>query len=241
LTEGETDAYFCLHTGETALHLEMEIPRAGVPELWEAETGEVRPVLMFTPEEKKLFLTLPFAPGEAKLLTVRPGRAPAVEAANFDVRAVQVSAEEVWVEGVCSHGDDRFAVVNLGERTVELTAPGEPPLAPVELAEEWQPVNNLADLGTIARAQTFLLSEEHVKGEVRLALPACSGVIAVVVNGQRMRERAWPPYEFDLSAAVRVGENALCVEARGLTAEEFRKLLPPRLFVARRCQLCAPV
>jgi hypothetical protein len=44
---------------------------------------------------------------------------------------------------------------------------------------------------------------------VRLDLGSVRGIAEVWLNGQNVGTRLWSPYEFDLSGAIRVGDNTL--------------------------------
>lgn len=59
-------------------------------------------------------------------------------------------------------------------------------------------------------------------GRVGLRLPATTDAIEVLVNGQSVGVRVWPPYLFDLTPALRQGEN--CLEIR--VANTLGNLIP---------------
>jgi len=69
---------------------------------------------------------------------------------------------------------------------------------------ERQGLPHVAGVGAYRRA-----IEWSGEGRVLLHLPECHDAVEVVVNGARCGVRAWPPYVFDLTPALKPGDNAL--------------------------------
>jgi len=69
---------------------------------------------------------------------------------------------------------------------------------------ESQGLPHVAGVGTYRRVIPW-----SGEGRVLLHLPECNDAVEVCVNGAPCGVRAWPPYVFDLTPALRPGDNAL--------------------------------
>lgn len=63
--------YWLVYTGAVPFTAELELPVEGIPELWDAATGEVRPVFPYSAREGRTTLSLPFRGQEGQLLVLR--------------------------------------------------------------------------------------------------------------------------------------------------------------------------
>jgi len=97
-------------------------------------------------------------------------------------------------------------VVIVGDFRVEGEATLVASRATINAVQPWeaQGIPHAAGIGVYRRNVQCSAGEP-----VALHLPACVDAVEVVVNGQSVGARAWAPYIFDLSAAVREGENEL--------------------------------
>lgn len=140
--------YWLVYTGTVPFTAELELPVEGLPELWDATTGEVQPVTIYSVGEGRTSLALPFRGQEGQLLVISSGQEIHAEAANFEVQSIHwedgdgggngsASPPFLVIRGLCRHEDTLLATITDGVEVVEVAGKAVALPRPKDLADTW--------------------------------------------------------------------------------------------------------
>jgi hypothetical protein len=130
------DIYFLVNTRQQdAGRVQLSFQQVGRPELWDPNTGAITPIYLYGIEAGRLCMELDFPASESRIVVMRPsGGEPHVSAATIDVTEIRDGSVAGYARGFV---DEARATLVTGGGTRELTAPGRPPLAPLDLPQEY--------------------------------------------------------------------------------------------------------
>jgi hypothetical protein len=194
---GATDVYFVSHQENREREATCTFRVAGrQPELWDPESGAIRPLPQFVERDGRTAVPLHFDPAQSWFVVFRK---PAVIAAAAGKRnfAAPQSLREIR-----------------GPWQVAFDPKWGGPAKPVTFAqlEDW---SKHADpgicyySGTAVYRTSFTFDAPPPESRVLLDLGAVEVIARVKVNGQECGIAWKPPYQVDVTAAVRPGTNAL--------------------------------
>jgi hypothetical protein len=213
------DCYFvCNQTPEPQKFDALFRTTAGSPELWDAVTGEVRPAFNFKHEQGLTSVPLEFEPYGSVFVFFRGNHKPAPTKSNYPQRQVLKNVEGPW------------------EISFE-QGRGAPPRVTMTTLQSWteHPDEGVKHFSGIGTYTTKFSHQQPAGAKARLLLQLNDirdvGVARVTVNGKDCGVAWCPPFEVDVTDAVRPGENTIeiavanswrnrLVGDRGLPAEK---------------------
>jgi hypothetical protein len=131
----DLDIYFFVNTSlEAKSGVAVSFEQQGIPEEWNPNTGETRPVHVYGRERGRLALTLDFPPAEARVIVLRKGSVtPHVASTNLRI----LSFDGKTLIGAAAGNDTRVRAEIMPGRK-RLSAPARKALRPVKLPAKWQ-------------------------------------------------------------------------------------------------------
>ncbi len=192
---------------------EVEVSAAkGAASVWDCETGEVRPIAS-TPAAGASRVTLAFKPLEAYWLVFDPEAkslaAPPMSKPQTDVL---LTVAGPWRMRIAP--DVQPVLEHPVSPPVEFT--GEGVDRPLQPWSEWgmKKFSGLLDY-------TTNLTLGKVEGRVQLDLGKVLYAAEVWVNGKNVGTRLWGPHVFDVTGAVRTGNNEIRVRVANLVNNNY--------------------
>jgi hypothetical protein len=140
------DFYFFVNTSGEAQRVNVRLHAAGAPEWWNAETGDVTPLHVYTlldedADERTMVLPLQFAPHESKLIAIRPDERWHVDTTNVDIERIHPPSRDhegaVVIEGYVEEETTPFAEMSWQDEPLWLQGERTPSLPPLDLSEGW--------------------------------------------------------------------------------------------------------
>ena len=191
---GEVDVYFLFNAREEKRRISASLRASGQPEVWNAFTGEVEPVLRFEMQGDRTQVRLDIEPYEGVLLVLRPSeeeRPEVVEDNLAIIASVEPGEGGIDVQGFCeTGGEKRIRVTYRGTEYRTERICDDPP-QPIRLEDLWdfelEPTmdNRWGDF-------RYPPSEEHIGPEARR--------FHYMEEGARAgTEQGWHERDFDAS------------------------------------------
>jgi hypothetical protein len=206
------DVYFFFNESGQELSRAATLAGTGQVQQWDATTGKIHPLAGVATADGRVAVPLVLEPQEARFVVIGTPVAGAAE-------PVPVIAGS---QTVAALGGDWS--LTLGERQLN---------GPLGLWEKLG-VNGFA--GIARYAKSFELPAVPAAGSrVFLDLGDVHEIARVRLNGQAFAARPWPPYLWDVTAAVKAGTNSLEIEVQAPPREIRRSL------AGRRRNETAPV
>jgi len=137
---GSQHVYYFVNRQREARSVDVLVRAKGRPEIWDARTGEVRPLYRFEPEANGTKLHLDFAPGGSELVVLNPEPpGPQVTATNLQSIELAKAAEGVVeVVGTLETGENANAEVVVDGRTYTGRTAAPKPIEPLKLDGDWE-------------------------------------------------------------------------------------------------------
>ena len=137
--------YFFVNTSAEEQRVSLRLDATGAPEWWDAETGNVTLLHVYSviedEDEKTMVLPLQFAPHESKLIVIRPEERLHIDTTNIDVESVHLPSRDgegaVIIEGYVDEETTPFAEMTWNGEPLWLQGERTPPLPPLELDDGW--------------------------------------------------------------------------------------------------------
>ncbi len=137
--------YFFVNTSDEEQRVSLRLKATGAPEWWDAETGNITPLHVYSviedEDEKTMVLPLQFAPHESKLIVIQPEERPHVDTTNMEVESVHLPSRDgegaVIIEGYVDEETIPFAEMMWNGEPLWLQGERTPPLPPLELDDRW--------------------------------------------------------------------------------------------------------
>ncbi|HVE76872.1 MAG TPA: glycosyl hydrolase [Actinomycetota bacterium] len=213
----------------------VDVPATGVPELWNAETGEITRIWEYKVVGNRLHIPVELAAFASAVIRLAPGdpsESPHITDTNLDDAVIKGGQ----VRGFAPAGlsGPAYAVVRVGSEDFRVEIESQPgisqPLDPVytvtytdggrdmRRAGSWNETQLGPPFagprfpffrGTGTYAANVSLPDPPPGGRVVLDLGRAGDVAEVTVNDQLSGFRAWPPYEYDITNAVGNGADRL--------------------------------
>jgi hypothetical protein len=131
------DIYYFVNTAQSAkLGVAVTFEQAGIPEVWDLETGTTKEMPLYSMEKGRLRITLDFAPAGARVVVIRKGEqkphvtSSSVPVESFDGKTIHAHA----LPGTMAV----TVVVGGGNRSKRITARRKAPLKPLSLPWDWE-------------------------------------------------------------------------------------------------------
>lgn len=195
----EQDFYLLTNEGEEPIEGTITLRTVGAVELWDPQTGDVIPWNTTAVRNRtKCFIRLDRR--EAIVLAVDTTRSPSEHKTDKPIVG-EVIADVVGVW----HGS------TLNGESVNLRTPGN-----WAEATGWETFT-----GTLSFATTFIFANREHESRVFLDLGTVGDIADVELNRVPVGVRAWSPYVFDVTDALRDGANHLTVRVTNSMANEY--------------------
>ena len=190
---GDGDLYFFFNESDREFNLMARVPGRGAPEFWDAETGRIAPAAC-TRKGGELRVQLAMQPFGSRFLVIAPGARSRPAASRAPGGAMLLAGE--WAVDVDSH---------LFNTTLK----------------SWSKLGLPGYSGSGTYRKVFRIPPGANGKQVLLNLGAVRYSATLKVNGRDLGARAWPPFEWNITAALRPGENTLEIEVRNTAANEL--------------------
>jgi len=192
-TLGVADLYFLFNEGTENLTLTVRLRGSGAPEFWNAESGKVTAPDGWQAENGHVRLPIYLGPHESRFVVIGEGRqAPCEPSRAF--RSAPVQGE--WM-------------LALNGRTFRTAL------------RDWREIGEAGFSGGGIYTTTFSLLPAGRGKQAFIDLGEVRYSARVRVNGRDLGARAWPPFRWDITVALKPGRNALEIEVRNTAANEL--------------------
>ncbi len=199
------EVYFFFNESKETLARTATIAGQGQVQVWDATTGTIHPLAGVARATGSVVVPLNLAPQEARFIVI--GALPA--SAGDPVPSVSTGQPVASLDGDWS--------VTLGEK--QLTAPLKP----------WDEMGVTAFAGTAVYKRDFTSDAAPQGKHVYLDLGNVHELARVRLNGEEFAASPWPPYLWDVTAAIKSGANTLEVQVQPAppAAARGRAMGPP--------------
>jgi hypothetical protein len=196
--KSDLDIYFVVNEGEVAIDAELNLQAIGSIEKWDPMTGSAEP-WSGVACDGKLHTTIRVERRESAVFVVNPAQAPSVATAARDLPGTPVLSLDASWKVTRADGDE-----------VDIPCPGDWARNP-----GWETFT-----GTLTYQIVFDL-DGPPDGSLFLDLGSVGDIAEVELNGRTVGVRAWAPYVFDVTQAVRASDNHLSVRVTNSMANEY--------------------
>ena len=198
------DVYFFFNESAQAQARTATLAGTGPVQVWDATTGEIHPLAGAAPAAGTVAVPLTLAPQEARFIVI--GALPPGAAAPFP--------DPTRGQPLADLGGDWS--VTLGDQAVNS------PLKPVA------DIGKLPPAGTVGYQRTFNLGALPAGRSAWLDLGDVHEIARVTLNGVEFKPQPWPPYRWDITAALKPGDNTLAIQVVVPPAAPMRGFGGPR-------------
>ena len=191
-TYQDGDVYFFFNESNRAVTRTATLAGRGAVQVWDATSGTIHPLAGAAQADGTVAVPLTLEPQETRFVVVGPLPAAAGEAAPI-LSQGQVVAEVG------------------GDWTITLGGP-----AMTSALKPWSELGATSFAGTADYKQDFTAPDALPAGRrIYLDLGEAHEMVRVRLNGAELEPRAWPPYLWDVTSAVKAGANSIEVEVAG--------------------------
>jgi len=179
------DMYFFFNESDRAESRVASLKGRGQVQSWDVATGEIHPMTGATVEGGMVRIPLTLGPYEAKVIVLGP------------LPKGAAAAEPSFASG------EELAELN-GDWTLDLN--GKKLTTPLK---SWEELGTPSFTGTGTYHKQFTAPSVPAKKHVYLEISAAHDYAHVLLNGKEVGARAWQPYRWDVTGALRPGPNDL--------------------------------
>ena len=245
---GADHAFLLVNLTDDAVRTTADFDVAGVPELWDPDTGERRVAPVYGTGARSSTVDLDLDPYEATWVVFRPGayvaaRTPHLTATNAaEVTAVTAARGGVRATLVTDEPGALYAVGRLGGRQYAARTTVTDPLEPITLDGDWafrfdadgartveRPLGSWTDLDPRFSGSGVYTREVDVpagfladRRRVQLDLGDVRELASVSVNGDRPTPVDARPYVVDVTDRLRPGANTIEVTVTNTQANAIQ-------------------
>ena len=224
------DLYFLTNTSQTDRgRVTVSFERVGRPELWDPNTGAVRPLPVYRIEDDRLVVELDFPPSESCLVVLSGAPEPAhVAASNLDVE----SFDGATVVGYAREAGAPFATLHTPEGERELRADARPARPPILLPASYDFEIEQDNVLVVDRWKMLVEEEGQPTDRFRLPEYDAAGWLDVTLGSWEMQlpqERddavypvtLWYRTHFDVDAVPEALSSGVRLMIDGFSGERF--------------------
>ena len=197
------DEYFFFNESNQTQSCIATLVGNGQVQIWDATRGTIHPLTGVAKASGTAAVSLTLAPQESRFIVI--GMLPA--GAGEPLPAVSDNQTVMKLDG------DWF--VTLGEKQITTTL------------KPWEEMGVTSFTGTGIYKREFTLAKEPQGNRVYLDLGNVHEIAWVRLNGTELLVRSWPPYLWDVTSALKSGNNTLEVQVRMPPAGEQRSAFGP--------------
>lgn len=247
LEDEDSEAFLLVNERAERVSVTGTFPADGVPGVWDADTGQAGPAMVWQRRGKQTEIPLTLEPKAAVLVVFTKGKEqPHAISASAPVEAVEFSGHvkratvRVTAPGLVSVAATDGRSVVRGSTTVQ------DPLAAIPLDGAWEFHFDRAGAETVRRPlgswtaiepgfsgtgvyqKSFTLDAVAGRGWT-LDLGAVHEVAEVSVNGKALPAGLWAPYRFGVTSVLRSGANTIVVKVTNTGANSHGQSIPSGL------------
>jgi hypothetical protein len=239
------DWYLVGNDSTETIREDLWVSRAGVPSIWDPETGRVSIAPVFRRESGGTVVPLELLPyGAAALVfdAAQPVKDPPhVTHSNAEVMASEVVGGSLRVALLADVKRTLSVTAAVRGRTLTRTFEQNEELAPLDVGGEWLFRREGAEQAEIPRAlgswtdrwpdfsgTAWYAKQVRVDGSwlasgrrVYLDLGVVKNIATVRVNGSDAGTRLWSPYRFEITTSLQPGENRLEIGVTNTLANRY--------------------
>ncbi|KRF16865.1 glycosylhydrolase-like jelly roll fold domain-containing protein [Nocardioides sp. Soil796] len=229
---GGDDAFLVVNLSDKSVRTTADFDVAGVPELWNLDTGDRRVAPVYSKSDDSTAVDLDLDPYEAVWVTFRPGahapgRTPHLTATN--AAEVTEVTDDLRTTLVVEEPGTVYAVGSLGDRQYAAQAEVTDPMEPIALGGDWdfrfdadgastvtRPLRSWTDLDPDFSGSGAYTREVEVPADfladgrrIRLDLGDVRELAAVSVNGDAPTPLDARPYVVDVTDRLHPGSNTI--------------------------------
>ncbi len=177
----------------------------GQAQIWGLSTGEIHPISGVAAENGSVRVPLLFEPYEAKVIVVGP------------IPATAAAPQPALSSATWSLDID-------GDWTVDLN--GKQVTTPLK---SWEDLGTQSFSGPATYRKQFTVPAAQAGRRVLLEIGDVRDYARIKVNGKELEERAWQPYRWDITSAVKPGSNDLEIQVNATSSGRagFGRAAPP--------------
>jgi hypothetical protein len=198
----DAEMYFFFNESDKVESRVATIAGHGQAQVWDLGTGEIRPIASTAVGSDAVSLPLQFAPYEAKMIVVGPLPAGMAAAAPAGSAAPLADVAGDWT-------------VDLNGK--QLTTP----------LKSWEDLGTQSFAGPATYRKQFNAPAAPAGKKVYLEIADVRDYARVKLNGKLLEGRAWQPYVWDVTGALKAGANELEIEVQATSAGRGPGVPPP--------------
>jgi hypothetical protein len=190
----DAEMYFFFNESDKAESRVATIAGRGQAQAWDLTTGEIHPIPAATAESDSVRFPLVLGPYEAKVVVVGP--LPSGAAAPEPSLASGSTLVELG-----------------GDWALDLN--GKPVTTPLK---SWEELGTPSFAGPVSYRKQFTAAAAPAGKRVFLEIDDVRDYALVRLNGKELGARAWQPYRWDITSAMRSGSNDLEIQVNATPA-----------------------
>jgi hypothetical protein len=198
------DMYFFFNESNKAESRTATLAGHGTAQDWDLATGEIHPLAAAKAAGDSVTVPLSLGPYEAKVIVVGP----------LAKKGVAAAPEPSFISGTTLMALDGDWKLDLNGK--QMTTPLKP----------WEELGTTRFTGPATYTMQFTAAKAPKGKRVYLEIADVHDYAKVTLNGKEVGAKAWQPYRWDVTDALKKGANNLVIEARALGAEQ-RPGAPP--------------
>ena len=175
----------------------------GQAQSWDMATGEIHPILGAMPEGDMVRVPLTLGPYETKVIVVGP------------LPKGIAAAEPSFASGVTLAELDGDWSLDLNGK--QLTTP----------LKSWEELGTPSFTGTATYRKEFTVLPASAQKHIYLEVSDAHDYARVLLNGKELGARAWQPYRWDITSAVKSGPNKLEIQVNASPVVRAAGAPPP--------------
>ncbi len=199
----DADMYFFFNESNKEESRVATIAGRGQAQVWDLGTGEIRPIAGATAASDSVTVPLLLEPYETRVIVVGP------VPAGIAAAAPAVTSGTVWLEVA-------------GDWTVDLN--GQQLTTPLK---SWEDLGTRSFAGPATYRKQFDAPAAPAGKRVFLEIADVREYARVKLNGKELEPRAWQPYRWDVTSALKASSNDLEIVVNATTAGRGPEPPPP--------------
>jgi hypothetical protein len=199
----DAEMYFFFNESDKAESHTATIAGRGTAQVWDLGTGEIHAMTAATAEDDSVRFPLVLGPYEAKLVVVGP------------LPGAVATPEPSLASG------DTLAELG-GDWMVDLS--GKQVTTPLK---SWEDLNAPSFAGPATYRKQFTASAAPAGKRLFLEIADVHDYARVKLNGKELEARAWQPYRWEVTSALKAGANELEIQVNAAPSARAGAAVPP--------------
>jgi hypothetical protein len=235
LMHGDRNVYFITNSAPFDVNLLVAFGIIGTPELWDAETGEKKPLYEFRREGDRTVVRLVLSKYGSTFVVFSKGKeVPHVISTNMGIDNVRIKNETILVDATAFDAGENFVEVEWKEGKYRSKIPAKGPQI-VEINEwnfrapgykgtlkgDWSTVLPFFSGTGVYSKEVSIAASMLGNMKVLLDCDNAANIMELKVNQKHVGVRCWPPYRFDVTPYIKPGKNRIKILVTNTSANSF--------------------